>query len=119
MLTRLLRVFGVVLGLLLIAGAEISYFSPAYTEVCDENPITGAKYCATYNVAFVVWRQISRFFDDHGGGITALFTVVLSVSTLLLWKVTAKSASIAERALIDLERPYVHIFGAFKLELHQ
>jgi hypothetical protein len=39
----------------------------------------------------------------------AILTGALSVSTLLLWRVTKKSAEIAERALTELERPFVGI----------
>jgi hypothetical protein len=47
-----------------------------------------------------------------------IFNVVLGLSTVALWRVTRRSAEIAERAFSDLERPYVYIFGAngFKRE---
>jgi hypothetical protein len=41
--------------------------------------------------------------------LVAIFTAVLSGSTLLLWWQTRKSAKIAERALTELERPYLFI----------
>jgi hypothetical protein len=37
----------------------------------------------------------------------AIFTAALVVSTILLWRATLKTARIAERALIDTERPFV------------
>lgn len=40
---------------------------------------------------------------------TAAFTGALTVSTVALWWQTRKSAQIAERALTDLERPYVFV----------
>lgn len=46
----------------------------------------------------------------------AFFTFVLSISTIALfattvalWRVTRKSADVAERALTDLERPYIYL----------
>jgi hypothetical protein len=40
--------------------------------------------------------------------IIALFTAVLGVSTVFLWFATRRSARIAERALTELERPFVY-----------
>jgi hypothetical protein len=40
-----------------------------------------------------------------------IFNIVLGLSTIALWRVTHRSADIAERAFSDLERPYVYIFG--------
>jgi hypothetical protein len=39
-----------------------------------------------------------RFIDVHGAGITALFTIVLAASTILLWIVTNKAATAAQAA---------------------
>jgi len=38
-----------------------------------------------------------------------LFTAVLAFSTIGLWVVTWKSGALAERALIDLERPWIYV----------
>ena len=107
MLKRLSLALSAGIGLLLIAAIVASFLTPITTEICSENYETAEKYCAAYNVALVVLWQVGKFFDDHAGGITALFTVVLSVSTIFLWKVTAKSANVAERALTELERAFL------------
>jgi hypothetical protein len=50
-----------------------------------------------------------EFVEQHGEAVIAIFTVVLAISTILLWGVTRRSTKIAERALTVLERPYVVI----------
>jgi hypothetical protein len=56
-------------------------------------------------VRFIIeWWQ--RFFDNPDAYV-ALFTAVLSASTIALWFSTKRSASIAERALIELEAPFI------------
>src|SRR5438093_1198452 len=37
---------------------------------------------------FAFLKRLLRYFEEHAGGITAIFTVVLSVSTVLLWLTT-------------------------------
>lgn len=58
----------------------------------------------------------ASFFEKNGHGITAAFTIVLAISTILLWGATRdaavgaeRSASIAERHLNMSERPWVGI----------
>src|ERR1700730_4999800 len=43
-----------------------------------------------------------RFIDVHGAGITALFTIVLAASTILLWIVTNKGATAAQHSAQNL-----------------
>jgi hypothetical protein len=66
-----------------------------------------------------------RFIEGHGVGITALATIVIAAFTATLWMATSgmtqtagESVRIAERALADIERPYIYIFNpsGFKLE---
>ena len=45
-------------------------------------------------------------------GIVALFTAVLSLSTIGLWTATARSAKIAEKALTELDRPWLVLEAA-------
>jgi hypothetical protein len=66
---------------------------------------------ATFAIGFVV---ASHYQQEIGSFrwpeiITAAFTVVLAVSTVFLWWATLRSAKIAERALTELERPFVGI----------
>jgi hypothetical protein len=67
---------------------------------------------AIFAIGFVV---ASAYYQQEIGSfrwpeiITAIFTVVLAVSTVFLWLATLRSAKIAERALTDLERPFVGI----------
>lgn len=43
---------------------------------------------------------------------TAAFTGVLAISTIFLWNATKRTAQIAERALSEVERPWLFIEGA-------
>ena len=49
-------------------------------------------------------------------GLLTLFNGLLLASTVGLWLATRKSASISERALIDLERPYI-VFHEIKTDI--
>ena len=60
--------------------------------------------------------QAAEFFDTHNGAFTALFTIGLAISTILLWRATRnaalgseRAANIAEQALTQLERPFVFV----------
>ena len=60
--------------------------------------------------------QAAEFFDAHNGAFTALFTIILAISTILLWRATRdaarggeRAANIAEQALTRLERPFVFV----------
>jgi hypothetical protein len=69
-----------------------------------------------------VWQLVGSF-DEHNGAFTALFTIVLSISTIGLWRATNKlweagerqievagrSADVAERALTFTERAFVFL----------
>jgi hypothetical protein len=46
---------------------------------------------------------LARLLDDP----IAAFTAILTISTVALWVATRRGAKIAERALIELERPFV------------
>jgi hypothetical protein len=77
---------------------------PPYEKYCESN-YANDYYCSAYKVPVT----LGAWLDLHAGAITALFTIVLGISTILLWKVTAKSAGIAERALTELERAYIFV----------
>jgi hypothetical protein len=56
------------------------------------------------------------FLDGHGEAVTAAFTVVLAISTIMLWISTrdaavagSHTAEIAERALTELEAPIIGV----------
>src|ERR1700674_3333670 len=65
----------------------------------DESTKTGDKSNSSIGSVIVLYAQCSgRFTDGHGAGITALFTIILAVSTILLWVVTNKAAEAAKDA---------------------
>jgi hypothetical protein len=66
------------------------------------------------------WRAID-FLQSYNGAVTALATVAIGIFTLCLVAVTnrqarltKRTADIAERALVDLERPILQIIEPFQ-----
>jgi hypothetical protein len=53
-----------------------------------------------------------RFFDEHAGAVTAIFTVFLAISTILLWAAARRSL----RAVIAADRPRLQLS---KLTFHR
>ena len=98
---------GICVGLALLLVA--SWFSPATYQKCGYAYETYEKNCPAYSVPLFFALEIGEFLDAHNGAITALFTIALAISTVLLWQVTAKSVTIAERALTELEAPVVAV----------
>src|ERR1700722_17233640 len=87
--------------LLLIAAWESSAI-PHYVSECPYQYETFEKHCTDINAVLFSLGKSAEILERYAGAITAIFTVVLGISTILLWRVTAKSAGIAERALTDL-----------------
>jgi hypothetical protein len=57
-----------------------------------------------------IWLSCSGgFTNETGSAITAIATIILTLSTIALWFATRATAKIAERTLTDLERPWIHI----------
>jgi hypothetical protein len=57
-------------------------------------------------------RCTGRFIDAHGVGITAIFTIILSASTILLWVVTntaAEAAKVAAEHIPTVEGANVYV----------
>jgi hypothetical protein len=73
------------------------------------------KNCSIFDgpfLAAMIW--FANIFDHHGEAIVAAFTVILAISTIGLWVSTSqlweasnRSAKIAERALTELEVPFI------------
>ena len=115
----------------------VSLFIPALAEICEKNQYTGAKECPRYHIGPFILLLVWGFIEHHGELFTALatlaiaaFTFELKRSTDKLWKASddqrrdtrsaiaanmrgaraaQKQAEIAEKALVDLERPYVFV----------
>jgi hypothetical protein len=58
-----------------------------------------------YAVLASVRRWVVRLEEDP----IAVFTLILTASTVLLWRETKRTAGIAERSLTDLERPWLFV----------
>lgn len=103
--------------------------SSAYYQICETNQ-NGQNSCTPHHVLYVVLWYVSYIFN--AATITALataaiayFTLTLKRSTDKLWdaserqaRLTKRTADIAERALVDLERPILQIIEPFQSMAH-
>lgn len=79
-------------------------------KVCEESEHTGYEQCSTYYSLFMPIVEVGTFIEDHDGAIVGLFTVALAISTILLWKATARLADGADQSLrmmMNKERAYL------------
>lgn len=67
----------------------------------------GEQCSAAHGPVLTTLKAIIEFLDGHGDAVTASFTIVLAISTILLWDATKRTAETAERALTDLEAPFI------------
>src|SRR5262245_53607358 len=104
----------VILVLLAIGGALVYRHIVGCDSAADRAAVT---ICTAYDAALPILEYADRvvpFLDAHERAITALFLVVLSLSTLLMWSATRKvaragahAAQVADHALTRLQRPFV------------
>ncbi|MGP0086706.1 MAG: hypothetical protein ACLP0B_24265 [Steroidobacteraceae bacterium] len=123
MLKQTAFVFGfVILGLALFVAMEHS-LSPVFQECVDEHEREEIAKSPSYKPAafgsIVIGANVQcggEFADRHGGGITALATLMIAAFTLILWittieqaRLTKESVDIAKNALELLERAYLDV----------
>ena len=82
-------VLGLFLLSLLIIPAIQSGLIQLPTKICHYNEHTKTEECATYNPAFVLWIQVSKFFHDNESVFLVLLTLVIAGFTGTLWKATS------------------------------
>jgi hypothetical protein len=87
-------------------------------EICNSDPETRQKYCATYNLVFVGLWHIGESLNYYAATIAAIatvfiawFTLTLWITTRNLWKVTNRSVKVSEHALTEPERHAVVLCG--------
>jgi hypothetical protein len=104
--------FGLVV--LLIADWEYSSSLPCHSaQTQQEQNQASEEYCRVPHgpvASPFIW--IAGILEHHGEAVTALFTVVLAISTILLWASTrdaAIAAKAAAEALPIVERAYIFI----------
>jgi hypothetical protein len=76
-----------IVGVLLFVRLQPS-IAPLYDKICAQAGKADHTDCAAYELALVVLWHLATFFEDHDGAITAVFTIVLALSTLFLWRST-------------------------------
>jgi len=93
--------------------------SETFQKCVADNPNTKTHQAAIESIApsFRILKTCtSLFLHENREELIALFTIVLAVTTIFLWRATrdaavigARAANTAERALTELERPFVFI----------
>lgn len=75
---------------------------PAHYEICEIAEKTKEENCTAYRVLPFLIVKIGKILDDHNGAVTAIFTIVLAVSTIGLWIATSRLWQSGERQLAHL-----------------
>jgi hypothetical protein len=101
-------------GFLLVERTSSPFFQQCISEASGNKGEQATKEgdSRVGSVIVVYVRCSGRFIDGHGGGLTALFTIVLAFSTVLLWIVTNKAADAAKTAaehIPSVERAYLFV----------
>src|SRR5665647_2600220 len=104
MIKRLAQAALIFGALILIVGVESSAI-PTQGQICKENN----EDCTTHNMALVVLWQTAEAFEEHGEAVIALFTVILGISTWLLWQSTRDLVNGAEDTARRQLRAYVFV----------
>src|SRR5664279_5055960 len=103
---KLLLSLAVLAGIFFVVGLESSSI-PTQGEICKEDTATHTKQCTTHNTALVLLRHVAEFLEDHGEAVIATFTVVLAVSTIMLWDATKRLWKSGDENMRVLERAYL------------
>jgi hypothetical protein len=89
---------------------------PSHYEICEVAEKTKEKECAPYQVVPYAAVKVGRFLDSISPAVTAIFTVVLGISTIGLWKATKRlweaadaTATAQERDTRILQRAYISV----------
>lgn len=143
MLKRIRRGICLLIIALLLVLLVLCYVTPQQA-VCDKDAYSGKEECPTYPILIAPFAWLIATCDNHAGAFTALagiavayFTFTLKRSTDKLWQASEdqrkdgrkailaslvsadaakKSAKTAERALVELERPWVVISYDARIE---
>ena len=112
----------------LLAGSWASFWiwelwlSQQYGEICNSNPDTHQKYCATYNVVLVFLWHITEFLNYYAATIAAIATVFIAGFTATLWRATTRQAqltrdsiNLARREFVVTHRPKLILREAYSL----
>lgn len=78
---------------LFVVGLAFLIFPP-YGQYCDTQQANNY-YCAAYSVTVT----LGEWVDAHNGALTAIFTIVLAVSTIFLWWATKGLYEAGEKQL--------------------
>jgi hypothetical protein len=85
------------IGLIYIVG--LLGLLPGHYEICEVAEKTKEENCTAYRMLPFAVVKVGKILDDHNGAVTAVFTVVLAISTIGLWVATRKLWDAGERQL--------------------
>jgi hypothetical protein len=108
------------LAAILISGTILALFLgliPTYAQICE---IDERKHesCPYYNIALFSLIKITKFFDEHGGALTAVATIAIAWFTLSLRDATAEQGRLTQQS-IDLTRAEFELARAEFIASHR
>jgi hypothetical protein len=80
---------------------------PTEAQICE--PTDSTQNCSSHNILFALAWNVAKEFDHWSALITAIATVAIGYFTLTLKQSSDKMWRISERALTELEAPFVSI----------
>ena len=81
----------------------------AVGQVCEKNEESGINECAPHNMLYVIFWNLSNFFDHHEGTVIGVATIFLALITAFLWDATRDLVHGAERTAEKQLRAYLHV----------
>jgi len=103
-------IYGAIVVILVLAALSSAPFEPGICTADEQNP---CKYVVRYHL--IHW--LFAFVDKYSGGIGAITAIVIAAFTYTLknasieqGRLTERSVRAAERALTEIERPWLFIF---------
>jgi hypothetical protein len=122
MLKQVSYLFALILAMLVVFVAVERALSPFFQSCISENENPNKNTAAKEqpaglgSIISTYVKCSERFIEGHGVGITALATIVIAAFTGTLWlatsqqaRLTGETVRIAERALTELEAPFISI----------
>jgi len=112
-----------VLALVVAAVVLFSILVPMRGMICTRNEFTGQANCGSYPIALVVIWNAMKSVNDFGVAIAAIASIfiawfafallrsteALRAATEKSWSLSKEQATVASRALVELERPWVFV----------
>ena len=100
------NIFKAILGFLALITIPLLQ---AEGQVCEKNAESGINECAPHNMLYVIFWNLSNFFDHHEGTVIGVATIFLALITAFLWDATRDLVVGAEIAAERQQRAYIGV----------